>query len=138
MKLSTKGRYGLRAMQYIAEHDQSGPISLSAIAQEEEISLYYLEQLMRKLRLDGFVESIRGTKGGYRLARPADEILIGDILRSLEGNLTLTSCLESEHCDKGDDCATRVLWDRINRGIRDVIDFTTLAELTMSKQEEEV
>ena len=138
MKLSTRGRYGLRAMHYLAAHHDEGPVSLSAISAEEDISLHYLEQLMRKLRIDGIVESIRGAKGGYVLAKPPEEILVGDILRSLEGPMSLTDCLEDGACCKGDECATRVLWERINQGIRDVVDYTTLAELTRGEYKEEV
>lgn len=130
MKLSTRGRYGLRAMVYLAQHDETGPVSLSSIARDEDISLHYLEQLMRKLRLDGLVESTRGAHGGYSLALPAKEMPVGDILRSLEGNIHFTECIEYELCEKGDDCATRVLWERINEGILDIVDHTTLAELS--------
>lgn len=138
MKLSTRGRYGLRAMVYLAQHDACGPVSLSAISREEDISLHYLEQLMRKLRLDGLVKSTRGAHGGYSLAQPAEKLPVGDILRSLEGNLHFTDCIEFELCEKGDDCATRVLWERINEGILDIVDHTTLAELSPeSKQGEE-
>lgn len=130
MKLSTRGRYGLRAMVYLAQHDAKGPVSLSSIAKDEDISLHYLEQLMRKLRMDGLVKSTRGAHGGYSLAVPAAELAVGDILRSLEGNIHLTECIEFELCDKGDDCATRVLWERINKGILNIVDHTTLAELS--------
>lgn len=137
MKISTKGRYGLRAMHYLALHSKDGPVSLSAISNEEDISLSYLEQLMRKLRIDGFVVSVRGAKGGYVLAKEPSEISVGDILRSLEGQINLTDCLE-EACGKGDDCAARILWGRINKGIREVVDHTTLAELTGHENKEEV
>ncbi len=138
MKLSTRGRYGLRAMHYIANHYENGPVPLSTISQEEDISLHYLEQLMRKLRIDGLVESVRGARGGYVLAKSPDEIVVGDVLRSLEGDLNYADCLEGGTCYKGDGCVTRVLWERINEGIRDVIDYTTLAELTEQQFKEEV
>lgn len=134
MKLSTRGRYGLRAMVYLAEHAADGPVSLSVIANDENISLHYLEQLMRKLRMDGLVQSTRGARGGYTLARAADQMAVGEILRSLEGNLHLTDCINPEPCEKGDDCATRVLWERINHGILQIVDHTLLAELLPKTQ----
>lgn len=130
MKLSTRGRYGLRAMVYLAQNDGQGPVSLSAISLDEDISLHYLEQLMRKLRIDGLVTSTRGARGGYSLAKPAKELSVGDILRSLEGDLSFTECLEHGCCEKGDACSTRMLWDRIDQGILTIINNTTLQELT--------
>lgn len=135
MKLSTRSRYGMRALLYIAERSAEGPISLSAIAEEEGISLHYLEQLMRKLRLSGLVSSVRGAKGGYTLSRSAEEISVGDILRSLEGSLHLTDCLVDEVCDRGEDCPTRQLWNKINEGMTEIVDNTMLADISCKKEE---
>lgn len=87
MKLSTKGRYGLRALIDLAVYSEESAVSIGSIAARQKISESYLEQLMAKLRKAGLVVSIRGAGGGYRLARPAGEISVGDILRALEGNL---------------------------------------------------
>ena len=94
MKLSTKGRYGLRAMIDLAQYSEQEAVSISSIAQRQNISESYLEQLVAKLKKSGLVMSTRGAQGGYRLARPADEISVGDVLRALEGGLNLVECLD--------------------------------------------
>ncbi len=134
MKLSTRGRYGLRAMHQLAEKSNKGPVPLSEIALAQDISLHYLEQIMRKLRLDGLVLSTRGAQGGYALAKPASEIYVGEILRSLEGDLRIVDCKdcnESEDsvCERADDCPTFALWEKINTEISGVVDQTTLADM---------
>ena len=92
MKLSTKGRYGLRALVDLARYCGEEPVSISSISAREDISERYLEQLMSLLRKAGLVKSIRGAAGGYVLARPAGEISVGDVLRALEGNLEPAEC----------------------------------------------
>lgn len=87
MKLSTKGRYGLRAMIDLASHEEEGAVSIASISERQNISESYLEQLVRPLRKAGFIESVRGAGGGYVLAKPADSISVGDVLRVLEGGL---------------------------------------------------
>ena len=87
MKLSTKGRYGLSAMIDLAVYSENEAVSLNSIAERQHISEGYLEQLMAKLKKAGLVTSIRGASGGYRLARPASEVSVGDILRALEGKI---------------------------------------------------
>lgn len=138
MKLSTRGRYGLRAMHQLAENNSTGPVPLSEIALAQDISLHYLEQLMRKLRIDGLVTSTRGAQGGYSLAKPANQILVGDILRSLEGDLRIVDCVdcsngEEQVCHRADGCPTFALWERINNEISDVVDTTTLEDMMNGK-----
>ena len=87
MKLSTKGRYGLRAMIDLALYSDEEAVSIQSISARQNISDNYLEQLVRKLKKEGLVVSVRGAQGGYRLAKPADEISVGDVLRALEGSL---------------------------------------------------
>ena len=87
MKLSTKGRYGLRAIVDLASNSQDGAVCISSIAQRQNLSESYLEQLMSLLRKAGIIESVRGAGGGYRLARPPEQISVGEILRALEGDL---------------------------------------------------
>ena len=87
MKLSTKGKYGLRAFIDLAVCGENRPVSLNSIAERQEISISYLEQLMAKLKKAGLVKSVRGVNGGYTVARPVDEISVGDVLRALEGEL---------------------------------------------------
>ena len=95
MKISTKGRYGLRAVIDIAIHGDSEPVSLSDIAVREDISVSYLEQLIAKLRRADIVTSVRGAKGGYSLAKPKNEISVGDVLRALEGDLAPVTAQKS-------------------------------------------
>ena len=92
MKLSTKGRYGLRALIDLALYSENETVSIQSIARRQNISDSYLEQLMRKLRSAGLIVSVRGAQGGYKLARPANEISVGDVLRALEGSLEAVTC----------------------------------------------
>ena len=110
MKLSTKGRYGLRALIDLASHAGEGAVSIQSIAQRQKISESYLEQLARILKKEGILVSVRGARGGYQLGRPADQISVGDILRALEGNLDAVTCPANEGsggCQEADSCVTR-------------------------------
>ena len=92
MKLSTKGRYGLRALIDLALYSEEDAVSIQSIAKRQNISDSYLEQLVRKLKHAGLVISVRGAQGGYKLAKPAEEISVGDVLRALEGSLEAVTC----------------------------------------------
>ncbi len=92
MKLSTKGRYGLRAFVDIAIYSEKEPVSLAEVAKRQDISISYLEQLMTKLKKANLVESVRGASGGYVLTRKPEEISVGDVLRALEGDLSPVEC----------------------------------------------
>lgn len=134
MKLSTKGRYGLRAFIDLAVYGEEEPVSLTSIAARQEISPNYLEQLMAKLKKAGLIESIRGVNGGYRLARPADEISVGDVLRALEGDLTPVECAaidsgKEKHCTGSGSCVSRIVWKRINDSINQTVDSIFIGEL---------
>lgn len=130
MKLSTKGRYGLRAAVDLALYAKDEPISISTIAAREGLSERYLEQLFAKLKKAGLLQSLRGTNGGYQLARPAKEISVGDVLRALEGEMVLVDCPDSEDvCAKFDSCVTKYVWKRINNSINDTMDSMTLEEI---------
>jgi Rrf2 family cysteine metabolism transcriptional repressor len=135
MKLSTKGRYGSRAMLDLALHyDPDGtPVSLGGIAGRQDISEEYLEQIFSTLRKSGIVESVRGAQGGYRLGRPADKITIGDILRSLEGSLAPVDCVKEgtpADCERCDECVMRGVWQKLRDSINSAVDSVTLADLT--------
>ena len=133
MKLSTKGRYGLRAAVALAMYAKDEPVSISTIAAREELSESYLEQLFAKLKKAGLVHSIRGTNGGYQLARPAEDISVGDVLRALEGNMVIVDCPDSEsQCAKYGSCVTKYVWKRINNSINDTMDAITLEELVLN------
>ncbi len=133
MKLSTKGRYGLRAVLDLALHCEEEAIALSSIAERQGISISYLEQLIAKLKKAGIVESKRGAQGGYILARPAEEISVGDILRACEGDLHPVDCAEvyggKSSCKSADLCVTKYVWKRISDSINSAVDALMLSEL---------
>ncbi|MBE5941970.1 MAG: Rrf2 family transcriptional regulator [Lachnospiraceae bacterium] len=132
MKLSTKGRYGLRAMIDLADYSEQTPQSIANIAQRQSISDSYLEQLMAKLKKAGLIESIRGAQGGYVLAKNSNEISVGDILRALEGDLAPVKCGELDGhngCSGSDCCVTKTVWKRINDSIQEAVDGIALSEL---------
>ena len=131
MKLSTKGRYGLRAMIDLAAYSEEMPQSIACIAARQSISDSYLEQLMAKLKKAGLITSIRGAQGGYVLAKPSKEISVGDILRALE-DLSPVNCvgLKGEQaCGGSDTCVTRNVWKRIDDSIQHAVDSIFLDEL---------
>ncbi len=131
MKLSTKGRYGLRAMIDLADYSEEMPQSIACIAARQSISDSYLEQLMAKLKKAGLITSIRGAQGGYVLAKPSKEISVGDILRALE-DLSPVNCvgLKGEQaCGGSDTCVTRNVWKRIDDSIQHAVNSIFLSEL---------
>lgn len=131
MKLSTKGKYGLRALIDLAQYSEQEAVSISSISQRQGISESYLEQLVAKLRKAGLVTSIRGAQGGYRLAKSADTISVGDILRALEGNLSAVECsaYTDEGCQGADLCVAKYVWQKINESIAKTVDEMMLDQL---------
>lgn len=134
MKLSTKGRYGARAMLDLALHfnESREPVSLSSIAERQKISEEYLEQIFSALRKSGIVESVRGSQGGYKLGRNADKITVGDILRVLEGSLAPVECVvegKKPECERYDDCVLSEVWLKLRDAINDTVNSVTLADL---------
>ncbi|MCD8011052.1 MAG: Rrf2 family transcriptional regulator [Lachnospiraceae bacterium] len=132
MMISTKGRYALRLMADLAANGDEGRlISLKELAARQQISLKYLEQIVSVLNRAGYVRSVRGPQGGYRLSMPPGQLTVGMILRQMEGDLAPVECLaaHAEPCDRRDDCSTRVLWERLQDAVNNVIDTTTLADL---------
>lgn len=125
MKLSTKGRYGLRVMFDLALNGGDAPVSLAEISARQEISLSYLEQLMILLRKAGLVNSVRGASGGYALSRSPEEITVGEILIALEGSLAPTQCT----VEKNNDCVQRLVYTKIYEGILDVVNHLTLQDM---------
>ena len=108
LRLSTKARYGLRALVSLARHYGEGPVIAKVIAKEEDISENYLEQIMKLLRRSGIVRSIRGAQGGFSLAKPPQDIKIKEIVDILEGPITLIDCLlTSEVCERSNECPAR-------------------------------
>jgi Rrf2 family cysteine metabolism transcriptional repressor len=142
MKLSTRGEYGLRAMFELALHYGKGPIPLKFIAQKQELSEHYLEQLFASLRKSGLVESTRGSQGGYNLAKKPEEILVGDIIRALEGPIGPTDCVKDKGklkpCERADTCVARSVWEKVRDSITEVLDSITLAQMCeQAKKQEE-
>lgn len=137
MKLSTKGRYGLRALIDLAEYSEIEPVSISSIAARQNISERYLEQLMSKLKKADLVKSIRGAGGGYVLAREACEISVGDILRALEGSLEPVECAAlhpDEQCEASGSCVTKYVWQKINESINKTVDEIKLDHLVAERK----
>ena len=132
MKLSTKGRYGLRALIDLGLYSETETVSIASIAARQNISESYLEQLIAKLRKAGLVTSVRGAGGGYKLAKPAAEISVGDILRALEGSLDPVECpglKEESSCGGSQFCVTKYVWQRINDSINQTVDEIKLEQL---------
>lgn len=132
MRISTKGRYGLRALIDLALYSEIEPVSINSIALRQGISERYLEQLMTLLKKAGLIKSIRGAGGGYVLAKEIDEISVGDILRALEGNLEPVECSayrEEDGCQAADKCVTKYVWQRINESINRTVDEISLRQL---------
>lgn len=129
MKLSTKGRYGVKAMLDLAIYYDEEPVSIKSIAERQKISEYYLEQLFSALRKANLIKSIRGAQGGYVLSRDPKDITIADIIEVLEGPIEISNCLEDKSCDNIDCCATRLLWAKIKNSIDSVTKSTTLQDM---------
>ena len=132
MKISTKGRYGLRAMIDIAQYSEIEPVSISSIALRQGISEGYLEQLVTKLKKADLIRSIRGAGGGYVLAKETEDISVGDVLRALEGSLEPVECSANspnESCEAAGSCVTKYVWQKINDSINRTVDEMKIKEL---------
>ena len=136
MKLSTRGKYGLNAMVYLASKAQEGPQPLRAIAQSNLLPDQYLEQLLGCLRKAGLVNTVRGAQGGYQLARPAGEITVGHIIDAMEGPLQLSECaIESEPtCPNSDVCPTRRVWEYLTDSINSLLYSISLQDMLETKE----
>ena len=132
MKISTKGRYALRLMLDVALHSNGAAEPLRDVAQRQEISDKYLEQIVTQLSRAGLVRSVRGAGGGYLLTREPEEYTVGEILRVLEGNLAPVSCADGSdvcRCGRAEQCVTVEVWRDIQAAISGVVDHLTLADL---------
>lgn len=131
MKISTKGRYALRLMLDIALNDAKTPVRIKDIAERQQISDKYLEQIVSSLNKAGFVKSLRGPQGGYRLTKKPEEYTVGMILRLIEGSLAPVACLDDDinNCTRADKCPTLILWEKLYDAISEVVDNITLADL---------
>ena len=130
MKISTKGRYGLRIMTDIAVNGKDGCVSLKDIAEREQLSEKYLEQIILLLSKEGLVKSVRGAKGGYHLTRSPDDITVEDILKATEGSLAPVACAEDNgKCENYCDCVTSFIWTQIYEATISVVSRITLSDL---------
>ena len=130
MMISTKGRYALRIMVDLALHDGEVPVSVREIAQRQDISGKYMEQIISVLTRAGLLRSVRGAQGGYHLTRPAKEITVGMILRATEGDLAPAECVKNDvPCGRTNECSTRLVFEKVYSAINNVIDNVTLSEL---------
>ncbi len=137
MKLSTKGRYGLRAIIDLARYSENEPVSINSIANRQNISERYLEQIVGLLKKGNLVKSIRGASGGYVLARDMKDISVGDVLRALEGNLEPVQCAayySEDGCMASDGCVTKYVWQKINESIARAVDEISLEELVVESK----
>lgn len=140
MKISTKGRYAVRVMLDLAVHNTGEYIKVKQIAQRQEISEKYLEQIISVLNKAGYVKSARGAQGGYKMSGDPAEYTVGMILRLTEGSLCPVACLETKvnECDRCDTCETLDVWKQLNEAINKVVDSVTIADLAerqMSREE---
>jgi len=136
MKLSTRTRYGTRAILELAENHGQGPLQIKIIAQNQDISVKYLEQLMAILKSAGLVRSIRGPKGGYLLAKAPNQIKLSDVFNALEGPVITAECLEDEsYCARVADCLARQLWAQVQKAIETVLQSMTLQDLVNKAKE---
>ncbi len=131
MKISTRGRYALRLMLELALANPEEYVTIKSIAGRQEISEKYLEQIITVLSRAGFVKSTRGAQGGYRLARPAKDYTVGEILRQIEGSLVPVACMEDEpnQCPRSASCVTLDIWKQVNDAVSSVVDGITLADI---------
>ena len=137
MKISTKGRYALRMLVDLAEHQSEGFVALKDIAGRQNISKKYLEQIVPVLNNSGFLQTNRGYQGGYRLSRTPDKYTVGDILRLTEGSLAPVACLENSPnlCERQNECATLHVWEGLYRVINEYLDGITLQDIIDRKAE---
>ncbi|MBQ7653824.1 MAG: Rrf2 family transcriptional regulator [Clostridia bacterium] len=137
MKISTKGRYAVRMLLDIAEHQDNGCVSLNDVSKRQNISKKYLEQIVFMLNRPDILQTTRGYRGGYKLAKPANRYTIGDILRITEGSLEPVSCLEGEGegCERADSCITLPVWQGLSKVINEYLDSITLQDLLDKKKE---
>jgi Rrf2 family protein len=130
MKLSTRSRYGTRMILDMAQNYNGQPVQLGEIAKRQNISLKYLEQIIRPLKKANYIKSFRGSKGGHQLNKPPEEITVGEVVALLEGGASLTTCSKNpETCDRVDNCMTRYLWIEASNAMFERLSSITFADL---------
>ena len=137
MKLSTRSRYGTRMILDLAQHYNSAPVNLGDIAKRQNISLKYLEQIIRPLKKSNYIKSFRGSKGGHTLNKPPEAITVGEIVALLEGGAGITQCtVRPDACERVDDCVTRYLWLEASKAIFERLSSITFADLMSLEKSE--
>ena len=130
MKLSTRARYGTRALLDLAIHQDEAPIALKDVARRQQISVQYLEHLITPLITAGIVRSMRGPKGGVSLAKPPKQIVLSEIFQVLEGSIAPVECIDNPKiCSRSESCVTRDIWDEMKKAMSGVLESTTLENL---------
>jgi len=132
MRISTRGRYALRAMVDLALHAEAGPVLRQDISTRQEISPDYVAHLFRQLCAAGLLEGVKGPGGGYRLGREAETIRAGDVIRAVEGPVALVHCTlpsDEPSCNRVDGCVTHLLWKRLSKVMAEFLDSVTLEDL---------
>jgi len=138
MKLSTRSRYGARILVDLARHKDKGPIQIGKISKRQDISVKYLEQLIRPLKKAKLVTSVRGPKGGHLLAEKPENISLGQVVRLFEGQSDLVECVSfPEKCPMSDDCQVRLAWSDATAVLYEKLDATTIADLMNGNYHEE-
>jgi len=138
MKLSTRGRYGTRALLDLALHQGEGPVPLKDIAQRQQISLLYLEHLIAPLIAGGIVRSTRGARGGVSLAKPPDEIRLSEVIQLLEGSIAPAECVNNPGiCTRSELCVTRDIWSELKKAMNGILESTTLQDLVERQKRKE-
>lgn len=133
MKLTTRSRYGTRMLLDLALNGANGPVRVNEIAARQGISVKYLEKLSRTLKKAGLIRSLRGSKGGHLLAKPAKDITMGEVVRALEGDLNLVTCwTERTSCPRLKDCPTSYLWQEVSKALLEKLDSMRLGDLLSS------
>ena len=129
--ISTRGRYALRVMIDLAEHRDAGFVPMKDVAERQDLSLKYLEQILPGLTKNKMVEGVQGKGGGYRLTREPEEYIVGDILRITEKDLAPVSCLAegADACERRSECKTIGFWEGLNKVVNEYMDSKTLADL---------
>ena len=138
MKMSTKGRYGTRALLDVALHQNESPVQLKVIAQRQQISLHYLEHIIAPLIAAGMLRSTRGVHGGVSLGKPPQEIVLSEVIKVLEGSIAPTECVDDPSvCSRANICAVRDIWAETKKAMVGILESTTLQDLVERQGEKQ-
>jgi len=138
MKISSRGKYGTRALLDLAQHSDGGPVQLKDISKRQQIPLSYLEHLISPFINTGIVRSVRGARGGVWLARSPQEIRLSEVVELLEGSIAPVECVDNpEECPRSEFCATRDIWGELEKAMNSVLESVTLQDLVVRQRRKE-